>query len=176
MMKARGGVTLVEVLLAGAIIMVATLALFEGITVANRIARENSDYLAAEAIVWDAVWKRFNEKYDDLQVDEVGVTYDLATEKALGVLYDYTENGTVPAKLCIRVRRNEAVPKLRWIQGELEWGPPGARRRLYGRGDDANPTFVIDGSSWSDADGDSDPCFGRLVQVFRGPLGRASIW
>ena len=59
-MKARRGVTLVEVMLAGSIIVLASLAIFEGIIVSARIAHENAEILKAEAVVWDAVWKKFN--------------------------------------------------------------------------------------------------------------------
>ena len=65
MKGARGGFTLMEVLLAGAIAVLMTLALMEGIIVAAKISRENSQLLAAEAFAWDTAWKWLNKAYDD---------------------------------------------------------------------------------------------------------------
>ena len=63
-MRGRKGATLVELMLAGAILALVVTSLFEGILVANRIAHENAELLAAQAIAADAAWWRFNEKYD----------------------------------------------------------------------------------------------------------------
>ena len=62
----KRGVTLIEVMLAGAILTLLSLALFSGISVAARIAHENAELLSAEAVAWDAVWKRFNEDYSKI--------------------------------------------------------------------------------------------------------------
>ena len=64
--KSRRGVTLVEVMLAGALLALAVISLFEGIGVAARIARENAQVLQADAYAHDLAWKRFNESYSAL--------------------------------------------------------------------------------------------------------------
>ena len=51
MRGARAGFTLVEMMLAGAITMLMTLALLEGLIVSARISRENSELLAADALI-----------------------------------------------------------------------------------------------------------------------------
>ena len=63
-MKARRGVTLVEVMLAGSIAVLLTLACLEGVIVSTRIAHENSQLLAAEAYAWDTAWRWLNKPYD----------------------------------------------------------------------------------------------------------------
>ena len=57
------GATLIEVMLAGSILLLMSLSLFEGIAVAARIARENAEYLQADAYAFDLAWKRYNESY-----------------------------------------------------------------------------------------------------------------
>ena len=53
MRKARRGATLVEVMLAAAILALMVLSLFEGIAVSARIAHENAEYLQADAYAFD---------------------------------------------------------------------------------------------------------------------------
>ncbi len=134
MMKARRGVTLIEVMLAGSIIAISTLALFEGITVASKIARENADLLTAEAIVWDAVWRRFNE---DLSTLSAGMTTQELTEEAAGSLFEYD----TPPMLSITVASVPNNPQLTSIEGNLEWGPSERRKTLS----DTQRVFVYRG-------------------------------
>ena len=54
MRRAKRGVTLVEVMLAASILALMVLALFEGIAVSARVARENAEYLQADAYAFDA--------------------------------------------------------------------------------------------------------------------------
>ncbi len=56
----RKGFTLTECMVAGAIFCVTALALLQGIPMVNRIATENAQLLAADAVAWDAAWKTFN--------------------------------------------------------------------------------------------------------------------
>ena len=66
MMKgARGGFTLVEVMLAGAIAVLMTLSLMEGLVVSAKISHENSELLAADAFAWDTAWKWLNNHLDE---------------------------------------------------------------------------------------------------------------
>lgn len=57
------GFTLVETMVAGSILALLTCALLEGIIVATRISRDNSEHLAAEALAFDLAWMKFNEEY-----------------------------------------------------------------------------------------------------------------
>ena len=61
----RRGVTLAECMIASAVLGLLVLVLLSGVTVATRIADDNAQLLAAEAVAWDAAWKRFNEDYKD---------------------------------------------------------------------------------------------------------------
>ena len=136
-MKARPGVTLVEVMLAGSIAVLVTLALMEGLIVAAKISNENSQLLAADAYAWDTAWKWFNKKYDDLSAGGVG-----------GVIYTGTVSSNECPTLCraltgsdacvaVRVRdvsvsRHNVVVPAREIAVDLAWGPQSDRKSLNG--------------------------------------------
>ena len=66
-MKARRGVTLVEVMVAGMLLSFLAIGLFEGSAFAARLAKENAEYLAADAFAFDLAWKRFHEDYSKLK-------------------------------------------------------------------------------------------------------------
>jgi prepilin-type N-terminal cleavage/methylation domain-containing protein len=62
----RRGFTLVECMLAGALLALLSLALLEGVGVATRVAEANARLLAADSLAWDAAWKTFNVPYASL--------------------------------------------------------------------------------------------------------------
>ena len=145
----KRGVTLIEVMLAGAILTLLSLALFNGISVAARIAHENAELLSAEAVVWDAVWKRFNEDYSTSIRNSAanGWVEETLTSNAAPALAVYgTASGAMP-KLKLRV--SSISETLCCIEGALEGGPAHKRRTL------------------------SDIC---PVFVYRGELGRVVTW
>ena len=144
-MKARRGVTLVEVMLAGGIMVLASLAIFEGIIVSTRIAHENAEILKAEAVVWDAVWKKFNEDYEKMGPQTF--TWVVSSNAAP----DLVRSGYAAPVLTLSVTipQAEGFDELRCIEGDIEWGPTGRRKRLS----DIQRTFV-----------------------YRGPLERSPTW
>ena len=73
------GVTLIEVMLASSIFALMVLSLFEGIAVVARIARENAEYLQADAYAFDLAWKRYNESYAALRNFAFGSNEDNAS-------------------------------------------------------------------------------------------------
>ena len=141
----RRGVTLAECMVASAVLGLLVLVLLSGVTVATRIADDNAQLLAAEAVAWDAAWKRFNEDYKDLVLNETTGWQNLSSNAApvLGA-YD------TPAKLRVDV---SAVAETGWladlkvVSADVEWGPAARRRSLSGAG--------------------------HAVQVWRGDMGRA---
>ena len=147
--KGKRGVTLIEVMLAGAILTLLSLALFNGISVAARIAHENAELLSAEAVVWDAVWKRFNEDYSTSIRNSVanGWVEETLTSNAVPALAVYgTAPGVMPK---MKLRVSSISETLCCIEGDLEWGQAHKRRTL------------------------SDVC---PVFVYRGELGRVVTW
>ena len=149
-MDSRRGMTLVEVMVAGAILTLLTVALFQGIILASRIARENAELLQAEGVAWDAVWMAFNEDYDRLRgqcpsVRTVTLSEDMAPELA-----GYAQAPTLTVSLS---RAREIVDgrpvDFVAIEGDVEWGPSGRRRKVS----DVQRTFV-----------------------YRSSLGRARTW
>ena len=63
--KSKAGVTLLEVLLAGAIVSIVVLSMLEGFTVAARVCHENAAMLRADNIAFDLLWRKFHQDYDD---------------------------------------------------------------------------------------------------------------
>ena len=147
-MKSKRGVTLIEVMLAGAILALLSIALFNGIAIAARIAHENAETLSAEAVVWDAVWKKFNEDYTTIK-SAVSTTWteESLSSNAAPALAVYGTGAANLPKLKLRV--SGITETLCCIEGDLEWGPSSKRRLL------------------------SDIC---PVFVYRGELGRVVSW
>ncbi len=142
-MKARRGVTLVEVMLAGSIAVLLTLACLEGVIVSTRIAHENSQLLAAEAYAWDTAWRWLNKPYDELNnstspkfYPDAG--YSVVSSNDCPMLCKEL-NGGSDAKLYVRVQllTGSAMPvrhgdsaAVKRIDVDVEWGPSTSRRRL----------------------------------------------
>ena len=126
----RKGFTLVECMVASAIICILSLALFEGVGRATEWAYANGEVLAAEAIAWDAVWKRFNENYDKLAYS----TTESLPASASGELY-YPQS---PATLTVWAASVPGFPRLKAISADVEWGPANRRRKRS----DYRETFV----------------------------------
>ena len=138
MRKSRRGVTLVEVMLAASILALMVLALFEGIAVSARIARENAEYLQADAYAFDLAWKRYNESYGALRnfvsAASPERTFDEnITEDAAPLLY-HTEAPAVSHTTITRVSdpSDASVELGILISVDVEWDSSrsGVRRRL----------------------------------------------
>lgn len=125
----RKGFTLLECTLAGALLSLLAVVFLEGISVATRISTENAQLLAADGVAWDAVWKKFNESYDNMSV---GTRTETLVESAAPSLY---AEGC-EAKLTVQVSAVSGFPNLKCISADVEWGPERqvdgktARRRL----------------------------------------------
>ena len=146
MKGARGGFTLVEIMLAGAIAVLMTLALMEGLVVTAKISHENSELLAADAFAWDTAWKWLNKSYDELPAQAAGVVYDSATTTGMSISTNdcpelvAAKTGGDP-RVVVRVVfcedagapiRHGAPVTAKRIDVDVEWGPPGDRKCLNG--------------------------------------------
>jgi hypothetical protein len=134
--RARG-VTLIEVMLAASILVLMVLSIFEGIAVSARIARENAEYLQADAYAFDLVWKRYNESYEALRgfipASSTTRTFEAETitEEAAPMLF----HAGSPARSTTTFRRvvnpSDSTEELGiLISVDVEWGPADKRRRL----------------------------------------------
>ena len=137
-MRARRGVTLTETMVAGAMLALVTLALFEGVSVAARISRENAEVLQAEGIAWDAVWTAFNEDYDSLLGACTGApTRTVVLPSAAAPLLARYANAGYP-KLTLTLSRSRVTTDsdsgrselFVCIAADVEWGAPGRVKRL----------------------------------------------
>ena len=142
-MKARRGVTLVEVMLAGSIAVLLTLACLEGVIVATGMAHESAQLLAAEAYAWDTAWRWLNKPYDDLNNSTTAKFYPDAGFSIVSSndcpMLCRELNGGADAKLYVRVQllsgstapvRHGDPAAVKRIDVDVEWGPPTSRRRL----------------------------------------------
>ena len=142
-MKARRGVTLVEVMLAGGIAVLLTLACLEGVIVSTKIAHENSQLLAAEAYAWDTAWRWLNKPYDELNNSTTAKFYPDAGYSVVSSndcpMLCKELNGGADAKLYVRVQllsgsaapiRHDNPVDVKRIDVDVEWGPTTSRRRL----------------------------------------------
>ena len=142
-MKARRGVTLVEVMLAGSIAVLLTLACLEGVIVATGMAHESAQLLAAEAYAWDTAWRWLNKPYEDLNNSTTAKFYPDAGYSVVSSndcpMLCKELNGGADAKLYVRVQllsgsaapvRHGESAAVKRIDVDVEWGPPTSRRRL----------------------------------------------
>lgn len=136
MRRTSRGVTLIEVMLASSIFALMVLSLFEGIAVSARIARENAEYLQADAYAFDLAWKRYNESYGALRnfvsatVPERTFNEDIA-EDAAPMLHRTGSPAVSYTTITRIVDPNDASVELGVIISvDVEWGAAGDRRRL----------------------------------------------
>lgn len=66
----RKGFTLVECMVAGAILALVTTSFMKALSVINRVENENAQYMEADAIVWDVIAESFNREYKEIPKEE----------------------------------------------------------------------------------------------------------
>ena len=135
-MRARKGMTLIEVMLAGAITVLFTLSLMEALIVAAKISNENSQLLAADAYAWDTAWKWFNKKFDDLDGTTGGkVEFDVVSSNDCPMLCSALTGGdaqwAVKSSL-VTMTRHGVETKVKLIEVNVAWGPASDRKSLNG--------------------------------------------
>ena len=139
----RGGFTLVEVMLAGALAVLMTLALMEGLVVAAKISHENSELLAADAFAWDTAWRWLNKPYEELPSLIGGTDYDSDTLPGMAAtMGDCPELSgaktggdprvVVRVVMCGSQPRHGTTVSVKRIDVDVEWGPAGDRKCLNG--------------------------------------------
>jgi len=150
-MRARRGITLVEVMLAGAIAALLTFAFMEGLALSARISRENSELLAAEGYAWDTAWKWLNKRDEDLNGSATWQYYPDASGTA--VLSNecpvvWRDSPLEAARCYVRVRgealsRGAETVSAKRIEVDVEWGAQGDRRRLNDLGAGTARSFHV---------------------------------
>ena len=128
----RKGFSLVECAIAAALLSIAALALLRGIPVATRVATENAQLLAADGVAWDAVWKTFNEKYDNITIGSNSVKL---VEAAAPLLY--AEGSEAELSLVVKefdmgteVDGKWKSYKMKSISANVTWGSQENRKSL----------------------------------------------
>lgn len=142
-MKARRGMTLVEVMLAGAIAVLVTLSLMEGLIVAAKISHENAQLMAAEAYAWDTAWKWLNKSYAKLNDSTSARWYPDANGYVISsndCPMLCRELTGADARCYVRVsvnagqsaltRHGVAETESKLVEVDVAWGPSSRRLRL----------------------------------------------
>ena len=155
-MKARPGVTLVEVMLAGVITVLVSLSLMEGIIVAAKVSHENAELLAADAYAWDVAWKWLNKKYEDLPSVTAGQVFSTSSSanKIVIAADDCPElaRAKTGGDLAVAVRvtlkkdssavsRHGKKVEAKLIEVDVAWGPSGKRKSLNGLAEAGTRTY-----------------------------------
>ena len=166
--RCRGGFTMAEMMLAGAISILSTLALMEGLAVSARMSRENSQLMAADAFAWDTAWKWLNKAYADLPSQAAGAVFDSAVDADMAVTagdcpaISREKTGADP-RVVVRVvlcsgsgavQRHGMQITAKRIDVDVEWGAEGGRRCLNG------------------LCGEDIACYGRPVSVYKSQIDR----
>ena len=123
--NAKRGVTLVEVMLAGSITAMMVLTLLEALIFGARIAKENSQYLAADAYAFDVAWHHCNESYEKMPTNLKGPNnwYNIPASAAPAISLPGW-----PAAKCYLTITNAGPGKV--IAVDVEWGATGHRKHL----------------------------------------------
>jgi len=146
------GATLVEVLLAGALLLLVSLSFFEGVVVAGGIAKENSEYLAADAFAYDLAMCVYSQNYEtDESNSGIVVTHkdisDMAsswggtgewqdipeTSDGQSLVPVLAKDGWPTPQYRVEVATSTRVKKGKLIQVDVQWGPAGNRQLLSNR-------------------------------------------
>ena len=114
--RAKAGVTLVEVMLAGAMTALVTLATLEGFIVAAKIAHENAEILRADGEAFDILWGRFNRPCGELNCNTTTNDYGAINinSSILRINYTYTLHGQDHSLWILRSN----IPEERSFKGE----------------------------------------------------------
>lgn len=113
---------MIEVMLAASISALMVLVLLEALIFGARIARENSQLLAADAYAFDVAWRHCNESFDRMQTLR-NQAYDISSNAAPAI----SLAGWPKAKCYVTVT-NAGPGKM--IAVDVEWGAAGRRRHL----------------------------------------------
>lgn len=127
----QAGFTLIEAMVAGSILALVALILFEGIGVCTRIAHENAQFLVADAYAHDLVWKRYNEDYAKLVVLLDRQFDENISSNAAPSLWIQNSPAVSHTRLSRpRTATGSTDPNGLVISVDVEWGAADARRML----------------------------------------------
>ena len=121
--KAKRGVTIIEVMLASSITALLVLVLLETLIFGARVAKENSQILAADAYAFDVAWRHCNESFDKMPSALRRQSYSIASNAAPEI-----SRAGWPAAVCYVTVTNAGSGKM--IAVDVEWGPTGRRKAL----------------------------------------------
>lgn len=141
----RRGVTLVEIMVAGAILALLSIALFNGAGLAARLAQENAEFLAADAFAFDLALKRSRESYTrllDIRAERNGrYIEEEISSNAVPLLYRASSPARVRTWInWAKDRNGQDDPNALQITMDVQWGPNDDRRTLSER---QGPTVVL---------------------------------
>lgn len=151
MKRSKRGVTLIEVLLAGAITALVIVCVMQGVIVSVGICRENSELLAAEAYAWDTAWKWLNKKDEELNASATPQYYPSAdgfniASNECPVIYRSAAMGSPKCYVCVSgvtLASGDQSNLVKRIDVNVEWGATGSRYCLNRIGSAAAKTYNV---------------------------------
>ena len=131
MCRSRRGVTFIEVMLAASILALTVLAVFEGIAVSARIARENAEYLQADAYAFDLA-ESYGALRNFVSASAPQRTFDEdIVEDAAPMLHRAGSPAVSHTTITRVIDPDDASNELGvLISVDVEWGAADARRSL----------------------------------------------
>ena len=175
-MKARGGFTLVELLLAGAILATISFGALIGTMRISKMVNDRSQLMAADGYCWDVAWALFNTDYEQLRdpIEQAKAQGFHGCEISGNVWHSGNPNPDRPeykflsqlqSPVCYVTLSNavdsagKEVESGLCISVNLEWGPPGQRSILMPRANhDVSEMKMV---------------YNHPVQVFKSHFGRS---
>lgn len=132
------GVTLVEIMVAGAILALLSIALFNGSGLAARLAQENAEFLAADAFAFDLALKRSRESYaklGEIRAERNGrAIEETISSNAVPILYRASSPAIARTWVkWAKKRDGQDDPDALQVAVDVEWGPSDERRTLSAR-------------------------------------------
>lgn len=139
-MRAHRGITLTEVMVAGAIFSLLALTLFEGVGLAARLSQENAEYLAADAYAFDLAYKRSRESFSELlkvlAAQNGAAMRETISSNACPVIFRPGSGNAATSLTRINWAKTADGyddPNALLISVDVEWGPQNKRHALSDR-------------------------------------------
>lgn len=124
-LQRKAGVTLVELLLAGAVTSISVLALLGGFATAQRIVHANAEALRADNIAFDLLWRRFNIDYDRL----LPTGLNAPEQRTEANTSPYHSSRLTPAPAYVYTERTAVSNSVKCLSIDLKYGPNGTNVR-----------------------------------------------
>lgn len=116
----NAGVTLIELMMASAVLGISVISLLIGFTVAERVSHANAEALRADNIAFDLLWRRFNLDYDQLPST---VGQRVVEQNTMDATSPYHSNRLAQPPAYSYMEYTEPSNNVKYLTIELRYGP-----------------------------------------------------